>query len=239
MLKLKFKTSHDRLTKLLIVLLISGLLIITYLNVNRPIPLSFQDRSWLVGVPCSPPCWYGLVPGQSSESDVISVLGDLDFIDVDSMDIVRTQFFEETVQEVYIQVEMKMKMEGRGNINFLIQEDSLKVIAESLNYEISLQEVVDAIGEPDYISPIEQPQMRGKPYCDVAIFWIEKQLSVGYQYSEKDTWLEHCEAILEGRLMNPDQIIEYFSLIDTSSGYYLYPRPEDTVPWPGFLKASD
>lgn len=30
-----------------------------------PIPVEFQDRSFLTGEPCEAPCWYGLVPGIS------------------------------------------------------------------------------------------------------------------------------------------------------------------------------
>jgi hypothetical protein len=242
MLKLKFRNFHDPLTKIVILFLISGLLMFTYKYLNRPIPISFQDRSWLDGVPCSPPCWYGLVPGQSSESDVIAVLTDLDFIEIKSIHTAAAQFFDTSLEEyvpaVYIEVALKMKMKDRGTINFLIADDSLKRIGESLNYDISLQEVVDAIGEPDSITSIEQPQIRGKPFCEIEIFWIEEQMSVLYAYSEKDTWVEYCEEILEGGLVNPSETVLSIRLWDISSKFDLI-RPNEIVPWPGFINTSD
>src|SRR5687767_4448210 len=43
------------------------------------------DRSLLTQQPCSPPCWNGIIPGRTTNSEAVSILESLDFIDKESI----------------------------------------------------------------------------------------------------------------------------------------------------------
>ena len=47
----------------------------------EPLPTAIIDKSPFTDVPCSAPCWHGLVIGKSSESQVRSTLSALPFLD--------------------------------------------------------------------------------------------------------------------------------------------------------------
>jgi hypothetical protein len=42
-------------------------------------------QSFLSDEPCAAPCWYGLVPGESSKADVLRVLAELPFVDMSTI----------------------------------------------------------------------------------------------------------------------------------------------------------
>lgn len=242
MLKHKYRISLDVLSRIASILIIFGsnfYIAGCFSNFEETqIPSDFQDRSWLQGKPCSPPCWYGLVPDQATESDVLAVLKELNFIDSDTIVSQSSQFYDYYTDEYFpakrIEVQLKIKNGERGHIRFLVTEESLRLIEETLNYEISLGKVVEILGIPDYVLPIEQPQISGDSYCSIRIFWSEKQLSVEFQDRDQETWLETCESILIGMPLEAKQKIHSFSITNKNMIKYLYIN-KNTVSWPGLV----
>ena len=41
--------------------------------------------NWIKGLPCKPPCWYGITPGQTTETDAINILKSLPFVNTSSI----------------------------------------------------------------------------------------------------------------------------------------------------------
>lgn len=50
-----------------------------------PPPPPVQDESLVTGVPCSPPCWYGIHPGQTAVEEAIKIVRGLPFVVSDSL----------------------------------------------------------------------------------------------------------------------------------------------------------
>ena len=39
------------------------------------------DRSLITGEPCGPPCWQGIIPGETTEEETMTILHELPFVD--------------------------------------------------------------------------------------------------------------------------------------------------------------
>ncbi len=48
---------------------------------------TLMDKSAFTGIPCAAPCWYGLEIAKSNESEVVSTLKSLGFIDQETLKI--------------------------------------------------------------------------------------------------------------------------------------------------------
>jgi hypothetical protein len=84
----KFILYHKKISHLyfLVILLISGLAILVRgcESTSKPVDLELVDQSFVTGQTCEAPCWYGLEPGISNESEVMDVLKKQLFVDQNS-----------------------------------------------------------------------------------------------------------------------------------------------------------
>jgi hypothetical protein len=99
------------------------------------------DRSLLTGEPCEPPCWQGLVPGESTTGDVLATLEDLPFADSDSILFSTHEGFENVVW-----LSSASDLQFAGSIG--LHHGRVYHIFIRLEYELTLQELVAAMGEP-------------------------------------------------------------------------------------------
>lgn len=94
------------------------------------------DKSLLTGEPCAPPCWYGLVPGESSADEVVSTLKSLPFVDGDS------------IIEDFITWKSSV-MNTDDYVGYIrIEENKVELLSIELEYDLTLQELIDVLGEP-------------------------------------------------------------------------------------------
>lgn len=114
---------------------------------------SLIDRSIITGLPCKSPCWYGLEAGKSTESDVLSSLRELSFIDASTVRVTRVGYWEPTIKDSIpaklISASCK-EPKGQQCVGLTIANDQLKIISLFPNYVITFLQVVDVLGEPDY-----------------------------------------------------------------------------------------
>src|SRR3990172_586921 len=47
------------------------------------------DKSLLTGEPCAPPCWYGITPGTTSETEALDIVNGLEFINPGTINLNR------------------------------------------------------------------------------------------------------------------------------------------------------
>lgn len=202
------------------------------------VPVDQQDHSWLEGIPCSVPCWFGLIPDQSTKNDVLSIIKNISFIDSESIVSRSSQFHDVTTDEYFpairILAQYKIQKGERGNVRFLVSGDKLRLIEATLNYEVSLGKLVQIFGRPDIIMAIEQPQISGDSYCSIRIFWVDKQLFVWYQDRDQVTWLKTCEQVSNGSQISSSQLIYTFSITNRDYGKQIL-KNENVLTWPGFL----
>lgn len=194
-----------------------------------PIAVDLQDRSWLTGEPCTPPCWHGLYIDVSSEEEVISTLEFLPFVDSASIETSTVGYGDALTGEHYNAKSIRVSKIGESSIRITVGKGNLKQIGFGINYEISIGEVVEQIGVPDVIRTWVDFDTN---FCDLEIYWLEKQLIVTHRFSNSD-WLEKCQGIEEGEPISHNLSITYVELIYNNWLSAMMKRG-DAVPWPGF-----
>jgi hypothetical protein len=101
--------------------------------------------------PCEPPCWYGIIPGETTHEEVLSLLPDLPFIK------------PETIQDWYDETGVHIKSyTGASGVRFHYDEGKfVKVIIINPSARIfSFGDVISAIGEPDKVLAVQGPDSR-------------------------------------------------------------------------------
>jgi hypothetical protein len=152
-----------------------------------------MDKSPFIGIPCTAPCWYGLKIGESSESDVMSTLPALTFINQDSIQLFRMGSapdlnpkdykYEAEIVANCINSEKQCLM--LRTINYVLTE--IEVI---LNYEITLDEAIRYLGNPDYIG--YRDMGAEQVICEVYLVWSNKQLILASKKFEGLKAVEAC-----------------------------------------------
>jgi hypothetical protein len=128
------------------------------------------DQSWLIGQPCSVPCWQGLELGSSSRQNSIEVVKDLSFI------------YPEGVETNSRWVNYSCKQPPESTcVSMEFDNDILNKIMLAINYRITIEQIADKLGSPDgFYFTITNPD--DWTSCDIMILWIEKQIEITVMY---------------------------------------------------------
>jgi hypothetical protein len=200
------------LVALVIIAALCGLIFLisqTLLNFGRdlltaPTPIidhdhPLIDESFISGEPCEPPCWYGLIPGQSSFEDVNQVLSELEFMQPTSINILKStsEYYGVEDIRIYFQCQYYSGIPSCGSLWLL--GDTLHWIRHEIAYELSINEAVGIIGEPDLII-LRGRRDRG---CNVDFTWVEKGIIATHK-GMSDT---ACAAVLEAKGGVPPDIL--------------------------------
>jgi hypothetical protein len=97
------------------------------------------DLSLVTGEPCEPPCWYGLMPGESTKDETLQTLETLTFVHRDSIRVLST--YASTPERELIEWDYR-----RGLIT--LDEEIVSTISVDLLYNLELGELVELMGEP-------------------------------------------------------------------------------------------
>jgi hypothetical protein len=143
---------------------------------------SLTDRSVVTGLPCKAPCWYGLEVGKSTESEALSTLHELSFIDASTVQETKIGYWDPILQEnlpaKLISASCKEPQE-RQCVGLIIAENQLKIIVLFPNYEITFLDVVDSLGSPDYVSLGLTPPVHS-PSCSIGLIWKSRQIIIDH-----------------------------------------------------------
>ena len=174
-----------------------------------------MDRSWLTGIPCSPPCWYGLEIGKTTPEEAQEKINQLSFIEanVTKWDNISVPLYCKG-QNYYYCAELRF------------DDNKLSEIGIFPNYEITLKEVVDAIGPPDFLSysPISPEGFRRD--CVIHIYWLERKMDVFYADTRSD---KECEKLISsGNKPSPTMHIQGVWIWNFDIKY--------DIPWTGFAE---
>ena len=128
------------------------------------------DKSFVTGEPCAPPCWYGLEIDQSTESDVITKLRELPFVDPGIIRISDVSIFNfPSAREIdYGCADLNDRLCGM----MIISGGSLKVISTYIQYKLPLRAVIDKLGVPDEV--YFTPYSSHGDGCLLDLDWLEK-----------------------------------------------------------------
>jgi hypothetical protein len=104
--------------------------------------------STVITEPCSPPCWQGLIPLESTQQDVQEVLSHSPFVAVESIRSKIGVINDTPVTYIY----WDEALWDHGWFSFIIIDEDGRFLFASilLQYELTLQELIDSLGQPDH-----------------------------------------------------------------------------------------
>ena len=190
------------------------------LNILRSSPTptlspELMDRSWLTGLPCSPPCWYNLKIGKTTLYDAQEKINQLPFID-SKLTEWKNPFLSFFCREQNIDRCVILRFDN----------NELSEIGIFPNYEITLKDVIDEIGPPDFLSysPISPEGFRRD--CVIHIYWLERKMDVFYADTRSD---KECEKLISsGNKPSPTMHIQGVWIWNFDIKY--------DIPWTGFAE---
>ncbi len=109
-------------------------------------------RSLFSGDTCEPPCWFGLIPGESSEEEILAFLND--YASAISVRPTRKLFDSETGDLISIHYSFSWHDYSYFNpprVNLTLQNGVLDHIWANPNREITFGEMFDVLGYPDQL----------------------------------------------------------------------------------------
>jgi hypothetical protein len=115
---------------------------------------------------CEPPCWQGIIPGETSSSEVLAMLPTFSFVKVD------------TIQDWHGSSAAKLdRGSGASGLSFLFDDDlKVKVIHVSTHSKFTFADVIEFYGVPDKVLALEQ--RRNTVYLAYYLIYPEIGLAV-------------------------------------------------------------
>jgi|CXWL01.1.fsa_nt_gi hypothetical protein len=184
------------------------------------------DKSPFTGIPCVAPCWFGLEVGKSRESEVISLLPALKFINYES--IKTYQVSMPGVEGVYgpgVLVEAECVNSAKKCLTLAIVNDILTRIEVNFNYKITQDEAIEYLGEPDYVGYGNLGSER--VMCEVYLVWIDSNFILASRFEDLDQAAKYCYIvddeekapsdlpILEARYLSDAELNSYLASISS------------------------
>lgn len=188
----------------------------------------FVEHSLLTHSPCAPPCWQGIIPGETDEQEVLSILNDLEFVDPDS-------FYEQSIADsagggkwLSWQTIFYDDQYHRNRIIF-DKEGIVTINIVEIFYTVTLDELIQVFGNPDGVISDYFGYPEGPIECRaVDIIWIEK----GLRISIPDVDIKQSENI---SLVTPNATVSgviYFPPVSSLEEYFGDPvSAQDFTAW--------
>ena len=107
------------------------------------------DMSPFTGIPCAAPCWHSLMIGKSSESDIISTIPTLSFIDQNSVYYHRMPSMSTLAPDVFgegVEITANCVNSEKQCLTIQAVENILTEISIVLNYQIKVDEAIGYLG---------------------------------------------------------------------------------------------
>lgn len=160
--------------------------------------LTNTDRSFLTDQPCAAPCWYGIVPGESSKAEVVETLNSLPFVDERSI----KEYLPFLDGDGHEQVDMIFNCVSPLNRycgGALFVDDQLIEINLHVGYALNIETVVTKLGPPTMFYYREyHPEVGG---CTAILAWPELGIIASHTNKQKSTL---CDKIQRGEKISKD-----------------------------------
>lgn len=153
---------------------------------TTPPPSEQIDRSLFTGNPCAAPCWHGLEVGRSVESEVISTVQKLNYIDQDTVQITRNVSG--------VQIIASCSPPAKECLKFDVANDVLTKIVVGLNYEIRVDEAIQHLGDPHYLGVSAAD---GDIFaCEVYMVWRNSGLVLASPFAANSAEVQkYCDVV--------------------------------------------
>jgi hypothetical protein len=143
---------------------------------ESPLPPELMDRSPFSGTPCEAPCWHGLTIGESNENEVMEILPTLAFINQDTIFVhyMSMPGPDPSIFAPGAEITASCIRPHKPCLTLRVVDDVLIEIQIVLNYDITLEDAIASLGNPDYLG--YQFQGMDLVKCDVEFVWRNRQL---------------------------------------------------------------
>jgi hypothetical protein len=144
------------------------------------------DRSLFTGNPCAAPCWHGLEVGRSSESEVMSTVQKLNYIDQDTVQITRNVSG--------VQIIASCASPAQECLKFDVANDVLTKIVVDLNYDMRVDEAIQHLGDPHYLGV---SAANGDIFaCEVYMIWRNSGLVLASPFAANSAEIQkYCDVV--------------------------------------------
>jgi hypothetical protein len=193
------------------------------LELTLTIDPSLIDQSLLTGTPCSPPCWYGLQPGKSTEAQARSRLKDISFVDPASIVTSESSWVDGRVAS-FVTFGCRSPVSRHCGTLTLV-EGVLVEIGIPILYEVTFSQTVPLLGQPDHF--FVQPVSVERTDCVAGLVWKDRSVLL-----MTDTLIgEECDTLREAGSLTAQSTVS--GAIYGEEGTVPPHGGEDT-PWQGF-----
>jgi hypothetical protein len=188
----------------------------------------FADRSFITDNPCASPCWYGLVPGVSTESEVEAELAELPFVDQEAI----RKNYDVSIRAISHGASIQFgcaEPKGKSCGFIVLSDDIVQIIDMVIQYQLSIQTVIDKLGEPDYVY-FTSYTSHGDG-CLMDLDWLARGISVRL-VDQSSTRL--CHELRDETPLDPNLAVN--EVVYLSEKAIIPDRCEGSscIPWPGF-----
>jgi hypothetical protein len=171
--------------------------------------LDQMDKSPFTGIPCAAPCWHGLGIGKSSESEVMSALPTLAFIDQGTIYVHKMPSLPSLEPSIWtqgVEITANCISPKKQCLTIRVVDDVLTEIVVVMNYKINLSEAIKYLGNPDYIG---FERAGGELMaCEVYSVWTEKQFVLASgKFDGVDAVEKNCYAISDAGKVSSSLLI--------------------------------
>jgi hypothetical protein len=116
------------------------------------------DMSWFTLSPCEAPCWFNVVPGETLKEEIVPILQAIPGIDPDS--IGNRGFPIEIFDDVYF-FDLHKSLEGEiwlldNRVSEILLTPKKNGYTKKYSLGLTLGEIIDKYGEPDYVLLVRQ-----------------------------------------------------------------------------------
>ena len=109
----------------------------------------------LENLTCTPPCWNGIVPGQTLKQDTLDLLNG---IKTEKDEIAIKEIGDaESVITLYLHISGKMISDVQQRINFMVVNDLVQEIYFEGELSTDLDQAIDTLGEPEGVINLPYP----------------------------------------------------------------------------------
>lgn len=116
------------------------------------------DMSWFISSPCESPCWFNIVPGETSKEEIVPILQTIPGIDQDS---IGNRGYPIEIFDDYYFFNWHNHIEGEiwlldNRVSSIIFTPKTNGYTPKYSLGLTVGEIIDKYGEPDYVLRVRQ-----------------------------------------------------------------------------------
>lgn len=184
---------------------------------------SITDRSLFTGLPCAPPCWQGIVPGETTAEEAMQILRASPYVKQDNIE--KTGTYALGALRAYWKA-------SPGGVVVSLRDNQVRRVTFNTPYRLTLGEVVEELGPPEALTAgiAGVPE---HPWWGISIYYPSIGTLLGVEGEDvNDPYLEPSMRIKAITFVASHSSLKGLltELFETDGNEYL----EHSRPWKGF-----